>query len=137
MTQFSRREALGLGALLAIPAPAPAQTSARGGDFAPDLIAINGNVLTMDDGQPRAEAFAIKDGRIIAVGSTADIRNLATRRTQVIDCERMTVTPGFIDAHCHPGRQQELYDVNADRRSIKDIQIVRTVVGGKTVFSQA
>jgi predicted amidohydrolase YtcJ len=123
MSQFSRREALGLGALLAIPALAPAQTSARGGgDFAPDLIAINGNVLTMDDSQPRAEAFAVKDGRFIAVGSTADVRSLATRRTQVIDCERMTVTPGFIDAHCHPGRQQELYDVNADRRSIKEIQ---------------
>ena len=55
---------------------------------------------------PRAEAFAVKDGRFVAVGSTSDIRNLATRRTQVIDAQRMTVTPGFIDAHCHPSGVQ-------------------------------
>jgi len=124
MTKFSRREALGLGALLAAPVLGRAQSVAGSGgpDFAPDLIVVNGNVLTMDERLPRAEAFAIKDGRFVAVGSSADIRNLASRRTQVVDCERMTVTPGFIDAHCHPGREQELYDVNADLRSIKEIQ---------------
>ncbi|HEV8334688.1 MAG TPA: amidohydrolase [Steroidobacteraceae bacterium] len=125
MSKFSRREALGMGALLAAPVLARAQTLTGGSskaDSAPDLIVVNGNVLTIDANLPRAEAFAVKDGRIIAIGSSADIRNLAGRRTQVTDCERMTVTPGFIDAHCHPGRQQELYDVNADLRSIKEIQ---------------
>jgi len=125
MSKLSRREALGMGALLAAPVFAGAQTLAGSGskpDYAPDLIVVNGNVLTIDDRMPRAEAFAVKDGRFIAIGSSADIRNLAGKQTQVIDCERMTVTPGFIDAHCHPGRQQELYDVNADLRSIKEIQ---------------
>lgn len=125
MSKFSRREALGMGALLAAPVLGGAQTppgSSSKPDFAPDLIVVNGNVLTIDGSLPRAEAFAIKDGRFIAIGSSPDIRNLAGRNTQVIDCERMTVTPGFIDAHCHPGRQQELYDVNADLRSIKEIQ---------------
>ena len=125
MSKFSRREALGMGALLAAPVLGGAQTLAGSSskpDYSPDLIVVNGNVLTIDDNLPRAEAFAVKDGRFIAIGSSADIRNLASRRTQVVDCEGMTVTPGFIDAHCHPGRQQELYDVNADLRSIREIQ---------------
>src|SRR5262245_30471717 len=74
----------------------------------PDLIVVNGNVLTSDAAQPRAEAFAVKNGRFVAVGSNADVRNLATRRTQVIDAQRMTVTPGFIDSHSHPSGVQEL-----------------------------
>lgn len=123
--QLSRREALGFGALLAAtPASGWSQTSVQplSLDSAPDLIVVNGNVLTIDDHLPRAEAFAVKDGRFIAVGSGEAIRNLATRRTQVIDCEGMTVTPGFIDAHCHPGREQELYDARCDLRSIKEVQ---------------
>ena len=43
-----------------------------------DLIVVNARVYTMDPALPRAEAFAVKDGRFLAVGSTADIRNLAT-----------------------------------------------------------
>jgi predicted amidohydrolase YtcJ len=58
----------------------------------------------------------------VAIGTTAEIRGLATRNTSVIDAGRMTVTPGFIDAHCHPGELEELYDVNVDLRSIAEIQ---------------
>ena len=76
------------------------------------LVVVNARVLTSDTAAPRAEAFAVKNGRFVAVGSTSDVRNLATRRTQVIDAQRMTVTPGFIDAHCHPSGVQELYGVN-------------------------
>ena len=54
--------------------PAPSRT---GGE--PDLIVVNARVLTSDAAQPRAEAFAVKNGRFIAVGSTSDVRNLATR----------------------------------------------------------
>ncbi len=123
MSQISRRECLGLGMLLAAPAVSWAQTSQRGrADLAPDLIAVNGNVLTMDKALPRAEAFAVKDGRFVAVGSTADMRALAAKQTTIIDCATMTVTPGFIDAHCHPGGLPELYDVNADLRTIREIQ---------------
>jgi predicted amidohydrolase YtcJ len=123
MSTISRRECLGFGALLAVPAAAlGAPGSGRGIRIDADLIVVNGRVLTMDPGLPRAEAFAVKAGRIVAVGSTADIRSLATRNTEVIDAGGMTVTPGFIDAHCHPGEVEELYDVNADLRSIAAIQ---------------
>lgn len=123
MAKLNRRECLGLGMLLAAPGVGLAQTvaTARSGP-APDLVAINANVLTMDTAMPRAEAFAVRDGRFMAVGTTAEIRAMAARHTKVIDCQRMTVTPGFIDAHCHPGDPSELYDVNTDLRSIREIQ---------------
>ena len=90
----------------------------------PDLVLINGRVHTMDDTQPTAEAFAVKYGRFVAVGTTSDVNNLVARNTQVIDAGGMTVTPGFIDAHSHPayGGIFELTDVNLDLRSITAIQ---------------
>jgi predicted amidohydrolase YtcJ len=88
----------------------------------PDLILINGNVLTSDQTQPRAEAFAVKHGRFVAVGSNGDIRHLATRRTQVIDAQRMTVTSGFIDTHCHASGVNELYGVNTNLRTVREVQ---------------
>ncbi len=123
MSQISRREALGLGALLAVPGAALGASAARGPwPLEPDLVLVNGRVLTMDDALPRAEAFAVRDGRFVAVGRSADVRALATHRTAVIDAAGHTVTPGFIDAHCHPGEVEELYDVNADLRSVREIQ---------------
>ena len=83
---------------------------------------INGAVYTSDRAQPRAEAFAVKSGRFVAVGSTRDIRNLATSRTQVVDAQQMTVTAGFIDAHCHPSGVEELYGVNTNLRTVREIQ---------------
>ncbi len=90
----------------------------------PDLVLVNGRIFTIDDEQPRAEAFAVKNGRFIAVGSSNDIRPLAMRNTEVIDAEGMTVTPGFIDAHSHPSGAgvDELIQVNVDLRSISEIK---------------
>jgi hypothetical protein len=50
----------------------------------------------------RAEAIAIADGRIVAVGSAADVESLIGAGTQVVDAGRRLVLPGFIDAHMHP-----------------------------------
>ncbi len=133
MSKYTRGEFLGFGAVLAgaftlgrIPAHARAaafqQPALPQAGAEPDLVVVNGKVFTSDTAQPRAEAFAVKNGRFIAVGSTADMRNLATRRTQVLDAERMTVTPGFIDAHCHPSGVQELYGVNTNLRTVREIQ---------------
>jgi predicted amidohydrolase YtcJ len=94
----------------------------RGAGIDADLIVINGRVLTQDAARPRAEAFAIKDGRFLAVGSNADIRNLQSARTQMIDAATMTVLPGFIDAHCHPGGVSELYEANANVRTVAELQ---------------
>ena len=66
-----------------------------------DLVILNGKVLTMDAGHPRAEAVALAGGVIVAVGSTAEIRTLAAPDARVIDAAGGTVLPGFIDSHVH------------------------------------
>lgn len=66
-----------------------------------DLIIVNARILTMDEGNPRAEALAVKDGRIAAVGDDASIREMAGPGTEVIDADGNTVLPGFIEAHMH------------------------------------
>ena len=133
---ISRKEFIGLGALMAgamgaskLPVPsAPWRADPgppmpqRGGGIEADLIVVNARVLTQDAALPRAEAFAVKDGRFLAVGSNADIRNLATARTRVIDGARMCVLPGFIDAHCHPRGVSELFEANANVRTVSELQ---------------
>ena len=70
--------------------------------LAADAIYINGTVITVDPSKPYAEAFAVTNGRFSAVGSTAEIRRLATPTTKIVDLKGMTVTPGFNDVHLHP-----------------------------------
>lgn len=77
----------------------------------PDLVVFNAKVYTMDSAMPRAEAFAISGGRFTAIGKTADMRSLATRRTQLFDAKQMTIVPGFIDTHNHAGGTTLLYEV--------------------------
>ena len=67
-----------------------------------ELVLHNGNILTMDPGQPRAQAVAVAGGRFIAVGSDTDVLNLASARSRRIDLGGRTAVPGFIDAHSHP-----------------------------------
>jgi len=69
----------------------------------PDLVVVNAKVYTMDRSAPEAQAFAVKGDRFVAVGSTADVRNLAGKNTTVFDAKGMTVVPGFIDCHNHAG----------------------------------
>tara|TARA_R110001632_G_scaffold83349_1_gene184542 strand:+ start:10672 stop:12282 length:1611 start_codon:yes stop_codon:yes gene_type:complete len=65
-----------------------------------DLIITNATIYTVDSDFNNAEAFAIKDGKFIAVGSTSEITNKYTA-TETIDAQGQTIVPGLIDAHCH------------------------------------
>ncbi|QDC01168.1 amidohydrolase [Mesorhizobium sp. 8] len=67
----------------------------------PDLIVVNGRVLTMDEDHPAAEAIAVRDGRIVAVGDSKAIAALKGPATRVIDAQGGSVVPGFIEAHMH------------------------------------
>lgn len=66
-----------------------------------DLVVINGRILTMDDDTPRAEAIALKDGRIAALGPASEIAAWTGPQTQVIDAKGGSVLPGFIESHIH------------------------------------
>jgi predicted amidohydrolase YtcJ len=66
-----------------------------------DLIVINARVLTMDEGNPTAEAVAIKDGNILAVGDRRTIEALKGPATKIIDAQGGSMVPGFIEAHMH------------------------------------
>ncbi len=69
-----------------------------------DRVFINGKVWTGDDARPMAEAVATRGDRIVAVGSTRDIRALAGPESAVVDLKGRLVTPGFQDSHLHfPG----------------------------------
>jgi len=68
----------------------------------PELILHSGKIITVDEQFSIAEAIAIENGRVAAVGSNAAIRELTGPRTQLIDLQGKTVLPGLIDTHTHP-----------------------------------
>ncbi len=72
-------------------------------DLHAELVVVAANIITVDDAHPRAEALAVRDGKLVAVGSGPEVRALIGPDTQVIDAVGRTITPGFIDAHMHPG----------------------------------
>ena len=74
-------------------APAPARTA--------DLVVVNANIYTVDDGRPRAAAMAVRDGRIAFVGSERGARAFVGPRTRVVDAAGRTIIPGMTDAHAH------------------------------------
>jgi predicted amidohydrolase YtcJ len=77
----------------------------------PDLVVFNGTVYTVDPLKPRAQAFAVKADRFVAVGDTEDIKSLIGKRTETFDARQMTIVPGFIDSHNHAPGAILLYEV--------------------------
>jgi predicted amidohydrolase YtcJ len=66
-----------------------------------DTVLVNGKIVTVDRQFTVHDAIAIRDGRVLAVGTTADLRKLADRDSRVIDLQGRTVIPGLIDSHLH------------------------------------
>ncbi len=66
-----------------------------------DLILINGNIITMNDAYPKAEAMAINGGEFVKVGSNEEVLNFRTEDTKILDLRNKTVVPGFNDSHMH------------------------------------
>ncbi len=69
---------------------------------AADLVLINGNIVTVDENNPRAEALAVKGDTIVAVGSYKEIKTYIDKKvTEIIDLQGKLVLPGFNDGHVH------------------------------------
>ena len=93
-----------------------------------DLILHNAAIYTADPVHPRAEAMAIRDGILLAVGSTLDIQGLRGPATRTIDLQGRHVLPGIIDVHNHHlrGGQADLYELNI-RPSLSRDEVVAAV----------
>jgi predicted amidohydrolase YtcJ len=91
----------------------------------PQLILFHGRILTVDAQDSIAEAVAIRDGKIIAIGADRDILRLADATTRRIDLQGRTATPGLIDSHAHiaDGGVEELYHVH-----LSDVSTIAEVV---------
>jgi predicted amidohydrolase YtcJ len=69
-----------------------------------DTVLVNGKIVTVDGQFSTQEAIAIRDGKILSLGSTAAMRKLAAPQARVIDLQGRTVIPGLIDSHLHAVR---------------------------------
>jgi len=88
------------------------------------LVILNANLVTLNPKQPKAEAIAIQNGRIIAVGSNKEVQKYISKDTKVIDAENKTIVPGLVDCHVHmTGFGKFLHTLNLRNvESIKEMQ---------------
>lgn len=109
--------ALGGTGLLTLPTAYAAEGEA-------DLVIRNGRVLVLDKNFRQAEALAIRDGKVLAVGTDREIRRITSSRTQQIDANGGTVLPGINDTHHHlniVGLNQPPYMIDVNRKSIAEL----------------
>lgn len=98
---------------------------ARAWDPAPDLVLYRGRIYTVDPDDAVVEALAVKDGRIVAVGSSDAVRRLASARTRQVDLAGHAVVPGFVDGHPH----LDTVGLKLTRPSFEDVRAIEDVIG--------
>jgi predicted amidohydrolase YtcJ len=81
-----------------------ASTADKAKDVKADVVYLNGFVYTVDMTRSRAEAFAVKDGKYIAVGSNDDMKAVTGPETKVVNLKGRMVMPGMVDTHIHAVR---------------------------------
>lgn len=136
-SQTSRREFIG-GAVAAGAAIAAisGRSAARAADVA-DVIFRNGTIIPMTEHRARVEALAIAGGKILAVGSEAEVSTLRARGTTVVDLQGRIVLPGLIDPHHHTVLSALVADLLTDvgyakYRTRDEVIAALTSVAGKT-----
>jgi hypothetical protein len=97
-----------------------------------DLVAVNGRVFTARVGAPLTQSFAVKDGRFIAVGSSAAIRARIGPDTKIIDLGGRFVVPGLADGHFHNEGGGPGIDLSATR-SIADLLAAVGAAAAETI----
>ncbi len=93
-----------------------------------DLVVFNAKVRTVDSRMPKADAFAVKGGRFIAVGSSPEMKGLIGKYTQTINAKQMTIVPGFIDCHNHAGGEILLYEVLVGNPFVVEFVTIASII---------
>ena len=105
-----------------------------------DLIIFNGKIITVDENFSIAQAVAVKDGKIIAVGTNDDIASLTGKETQGLDIKGKTMLPGINDSHAHAclfGGTRPPLGLDLGYPTVKSISDIADMVGKKTKEVQA
>ena len=102
-----------------------------------DAVVTNGKILTVDAAFTTAEALAIDDGRIVAVGTSADLRRYVGADTQVIDVRGATVIPGLIDNHFHFARAVQRWHLQARLDGVDSRREALRILAAKAAASPA
>ena len=87
-----------------------------------DTVLVNGKIITVDDRESVVEALAIRDGRIVATGTSAAMRKLAAANARTIDLQGRTVIPGLIDSHLHAIRAALSFSTEVNWIGAKSIE---------------
>ena len=99
-----------------------------------DLLVKNGHIITMDPGHRVARSMAVRDGRILALGSDDELARCASARTQVVDLHGKTVLPGLIDIHTHAlqwAKNIVMDMIDTGYPAVKSIQEIVEAVRGR------
>lgn len=126
----NRRQFLGIaGAGIAGLFTGPWQNSAKAAETqGADLVVFNAKVYTVEPAMPKAEAFAVKGGRFVAIGSTDEMKSFLGKTTQSYDAKQMTIVPGFIDCHNHAPGNTLLYDVIVGNPYVVEFVTIQSII---------
>ena len=87
-----------------------------------DMVLVNGKVVSVDSEDTIAEAVAIREGKILHVGSSQEVMRFTGKETRTVDLKGRTVLPGFIDAHTHiEGIANHLFFLDVHIPPLKDV----------------
>src|SRR5262245_29769797 len=100
-TDLSRKDMRSLLSTLTLTVVMVANSTGLADPPSPDTLLLNAKLWTVNPKQPEATALAVWQDRILAVGSNAEIRQLAGPQTKVIDLKGRRGVPGFYDSHVH------------------------------------
>ena len=108
---------------------APWVARAAAGPREADLVVTNARVYTVENGHPQVQAFAVRNGRFLAVGTNEEMAGLIGRSTDRYDAKGMTIVPGFIDCHNHAVGEVLLYEVLVGNPYDVEFVTIDSIVG--------
>ena len=128
---FLEKSGTGMVAVTAIPALKTAAQVIGISSFDADVVFIDGRIITVNGHDEIVEALAIKGNRIIAVGSTPEIKPLIGSQTRIINLKGRTAIPGFIENHIHMTNSPQRTWINIRPEIVSSISDIKDLVSDR------